>query len=436
MHPHSSPTARFTLYLIFLAAISFIHLQIDRSQTFTLGMVYGISFFAYAWLTFVEKISWKPMLILGLLARFVLFPDLPSLSDDFYRFIWDGYLVASEVSPYLQIPNDIILSEVHGLTPELLASLNSQGTFSVYPPLNQLLYYLAVMISHDLLTQVNFLRFLAILADVISAYVLFQVLRSNKKHLAAAFFLNPLLILESTGNLHIEGLMIATILVSLVWLKRQQWLLSGGWMGLAVGIKLLPAFWVPFFLWNFRWKRSLLWGAGVFAIMAVTLGYLLVDHQYEGFMTSVDLYRRKFEFNASLYYLFREVGFWHKGYNIIGTLGPALAKVSLFLILIYSWLAARWKRPVPETLLLVWMIYLLLSSTIHPWYILPMIPLGLMAGYYFPVVWSLLIFVSYFGYTKSGYEPPYVWIVIEYTVVYAYAAYEIYRHFQKSADHH
>jgi alpha-1,6-mannosyltransferase len=433
MQRHSTVTSRYTFYFVFIVAISFIQLQVDRSQSLTLGIVYTISFFTYGWLTFAEKIGWRDLVIVGLVARLLLFFSLPSLSDDFYRFLWDGMLIREGVSPYSTIP------ELSSLTDptfrELLPMLNSPAYYSVYPPLMQLQFFLATSISESMLAQVNTMRIFAVLADYASVYILYQFLGSDKKHLAAAFFLNPLLILESTGNLHSEGLLIAVLMVALFWLRRQKWIYAGGWIGLAVGIKLLPAMWIPFTAWRHRWRDALMIGLGIL-ITGITLAPLLIDHQYEGLLASIELYRKKFEFNGSIYYLFREIGFAQKGYNIIGTLGPALAKWSLALILIYSWLAERLKKPVPETFMLIWTIYLLLSSSVHPWYILPLIPLGLMGGYYFPIIWSFLIFTTYFGYQATGYEHPYLWIVIEYTLTLSYLGYEIYLHTKKPVTGH
>ena len=63
-------------------------------------------------------------------------------------------------------------------------------------------------------------------------------------------------------------------------------------------------------------------------------------------------------------------------------------------------------------------IYLLLSATIHPWYLLPLLGLGLFTNYSFPIVWSFTIFFSYliYGYFKNQEEIR--WIIdTEYAIV-------------------
>ena len=59
-----------------------------------------------------------------------------------------------------------------------------------------------------------------------------------------------------------------------------------------------------------------------------------------------------------------------------------------------------------------------MSTTIHPWYILTLIPLGLLSGHWYPVIWSFTVFWSYFGYNYTGYDLPIWWILGEYIILF------------------
>jgi alpha-1,6-mannosyltransferase len=140
---------------------------------------------------------------------------------------------------------------------------------------------------------------------------------------------------------------------------------------------------------------------------------------------SLDLYFRKFEFNASFYYLLREIGFWWKGYNIIATLGPQLALWGGVLILVVSW--GNWPkdRNLFQALSIVFLIYYLAATTVHPWYVVPLVALSVFSGYKFPILWSYTILWTYIGYTATGYEVPWWVITIEYLSVIGVFIWEV-----------
>ncbi|MFT4738768.1 MAG: hypothetical protein ACJAZM_002558 [Cyclobacteriaceae bacterium] len=413
----------YTFAFIFLAAISALQLYIERHQSFTLLFVFGIAFIALLWLAFEQQISFREILIIGLSARAITFFGLPTLSDDLYRFIWDGFLLQEGLSPYALIPSDV----VNVVMPEgLLSQLNSPHYYSVYPPLHQVLFYVSVALQDSLLGQANVMRSIIVLMETIGAYQLYLLLPKERKHLISLYFLNPLLIIESTGNLHVEGLVTVVILFMIAALSKKHLLLTAVSFALAVGLKLLPLIWLPLLAWHHRWHDGIKFTTLAVCITSIILLPLFFDTNYIGLLESLQLYQQKFEFNASIYYVLRVGGFWIKGYNIIESLGPTLAILTACSIIVFSVATGLRQNMKPtEGLMWVWFMYLLFANTVHPWYILPLIPLGLLAGYYFPVIWSFLVLLSYVGYTEVGYEPHFVWIITEYLLLFAFISYEI-----------
>jgi alpha-1,6-mannosyltransferase len=88
---------------------------------------------------------------------------VPALSNDFFRFIWDGELITNGINPYAHKPDDLIsfggfLDEdrmrvlYHGMG-EL-----SQQSYSCYPPLNQLFFVIPAALSDTITTQLLFSR--------------------------------------------------------------------------------------------------------------------------------------------------------------------------------------------------------------------------------------------------------------------------------------
>jgi alpha-1,6-mannosyltransferase len=417
--------AGYSLIFVFIASIFSIHHLISREESFTLGIVYTIAFAAYTWISYVDKPDWKLILGVGLIARIILFWDIPSLSDDFYRFLWDGSLVNTGTSPYLYTPNELPSEITFPNQALLLSHLNSPAYFSVYTPLHQLIFATSTFIFQDVLSQINVIRVFFIAGDLISLFILKSLVTPRQMSMISVLFLNPLLILEGVGNLHIEVMTIPLIILCLTLLIRQKTILASIPLSLAIGLKLTPALLLPAIAWRYRWKKGTYLSAFAFGLIAIFLLPVFLADGVTHIKESLALYQRTFEFNASLYYLLREVGFWYKGYNIIATLGPALSRISAaFILLLVLW--GSWKKlPTTDLMLFSWTIYILLSTTIHPWYILPLLPLAVITGYYYPVVWTFTVFFSYFGYTSEGYVTPFGWISIEYAIVYGILIYEI-----------
>ena len=413
-----NPFGFFSFAIIFLLSIAAIGLWIDRHQSSALLLSFVSAFVAY--LAILQaKDSFNQLLILGILARLALFFGLPSLSDDVFRFIWDGILLKNDIHPFEHLPSHYLDQPLEGLTQGLYDRLNSPEYFTIYPPLNQGLFWLSVQFGESWLLNSNIIRFVLLGADVASFYLLRSLLSmyQRNEHLALWYFLNPLVILEFTGNLHFEGIVVCFVLLGIYGLQKDRiWTASFGF-GLAIGAKLLPMIYLPFIF--LRGIRNRTWWIAIFAglIGLLTLVPMLNEPFIHGMRSSLDLYFRKFEFNASLYFVGREIGYWVYGYNNIAKIGPLLSFISLSSILLVSGIAASKKWSVPNSLLLILCIYLLFGTVVHPWYILPLIAFGLLSGYRFPIVWSLMIFLTYVGYTASGFELPMWIVVVEYVSV-------------------
>ena len=146
------------------------------------------------------------------------------------------------------------------------------------------------------------------------------------------------------------------------------------------------------------------------------------------------LYFNKFEFNASLYYLVREFGFWKYGYNIIQTVGWKLGLITFVLILTFVWIRSRQSKMKQDdstnhVLFQDWMwmlsIYFLFTTTLHPWYISTLLALSVFTSYRYPTIWTGMIFLTYAGYTTDSFHEVLWLTAIEYIIVYGYLAYEL-----------
>lgn len=374
------------------------------------------------------ELSWKLILAVGIVARLVLFAGLPGLSDDYYRFIWDGRLLEIGISPFAELP--IWYMQEGNSSPEidssLFALLNSPNYYTVYPPISQFTFWLSAVLSSSIAGSVLVMRLVIFGAELLNFFLIRQLLSSYQKSdsLVALYFLNPLVILELTGNLHFEGVMLSFVLLTVLYHRSKKDIPAGLALAGGVATKLIPLALAPLFITSDPPKRWIIIGTSCVIGLVVLFVPIIDSSLIDGLQNSLTLFVQKFEFNASIYYLTREVGFWVRGYNIIETLGPALTKITVATIVIYAFLSRK-NSNLSERMMWVWLIYLALALIVHPWYCIPMIGLCLVTNYRFPIYWSGLIFLSYIGYEASGYAPPFFWIIIEYVGLYLLMIWEI-----------
>jgi alpha-1,6-mannosyltransferase len=418
------------LSLILYILISYLT---PRHASYALLIQYILLFGAFLWMLQVRVSDRYTDLayLAGFIFRLSLLFLVPNLSDDVYRFIWDGRLTVNGINPYAYLPEHFLSNEDYadsGLTPYLFG-LFGKNTHSSYPPLNQLVFLLAVYISpNSMFGSIILIRLVILIAETGNILLIRKILRKKGQpgRLGLLYALNPLIILELTGNLHFEGIMIFFLLLSLNYLHRERFIAAGICLGLGILTKLLPLILLPY-LW-IRFKKNGL--RLVIAALVVTFaGFLPFSGLLSstGFIQSLALYFYKLEFNASIYFLVRQIGYWIAGFNIIWIAGPLLGLIAFLLILRFSFSGTAKKRQIEEIWIWLLMIYMALTTTLHPWYIVTLAALSLFTAYRFPIIWTFFIFLTYLGYSESGYVPNYWLIALEYIIVYAIMIWEIRR---------
>ena len=423
--------------LLSAAAYGALAYATPRAQFGQLLGLFGVAFGLYAVL-----LRWPLPLRTGLLAALLLrllwLPSLPTLSDDYHRFRWDGLLVAAGINPFQYRPDEfdfrsslfvvrsgpekVVADNKQQTTSNelrlLYPRLNSPHYYSVYPPVCQAVFGLAAgVFPASERGAVLLMRLVLLLTEAATAGLLLALLRQRglPQQRALWYLLNPLVIVELTGNLHFEALVVALLLLSLLLLERGRWAWSAGALGLAVGTKLLPLLVLPLLLRRLGWRRFVGYAVLTGLVVALLFAPFLSAELVRNIGRSLNLYFRSFEFNASFYYLLRAGGYWLTGYNQIARIGPALALGSVVLAL---GLTLGEKRPtwvtLPGTLLLLLTSYYLLATIVHPWYLTPLVALSVLTRYRYALVWSGLAVLSYAAYQTIAYtENPWL-LTLEY----------------------
>lgn len=417
--------------LLYGLGLTYIAYFLRRTDTLPLllsfGGLFGLCLYSYR---YAKQVSLSQWLLLAILLRLLLLPAVPTLSDDFYRFIWDGRLLLAGEHPFTHIPSWYMQAgapSLAGLTPELYSRLNSPEYYTIYPPLHQATFYLAAFVGREsLLLSLLSLRIPLILAEAGTLWLILKLLQQYKMpgKLSLLYALNPLVILECIGNLHFEAFMVFFLLLGIYLLNSYQqhpriFFLASAAAAFAAAIasKLLPLMFLPFLLRKLGLRAFLLFFLFGFLLTLALFLPLYSPELLAGFQGSLSLYYQKFEFNASLYYLLREAGYWFKGYNIIGTAGPFMVLLATGCIFLFSLSRKAEKLRLPTGMLWVYTLFLVSSLTVHPWYIIPLLVFSLFTRYRFPLLWSGLVFLTYAAYGEGGFAESKLVLAIEYGCV-------------------
>src|SRR5690606_34182876 len=162
---------------------------------------YGLYFF-----TIVKKKGpWQWWVFAALLCRLLFAFQFPLLSDDIFRFFFDGMLTIHGESPYGVIPATLADISSLSMDPSILSKMNSPDYYTVYPPVSQLVFA-AGALTKDIVSANIIMALIMLLAEGIAMCFLIRLLQKRQIPLSNIlwYYLNPLVILEGFGNLHFE----------------------------------------------------------------------------------------------------------------------------------------------------------------------------------------------------------------------------------------
>jgi hypothetical protein len=325
-----------------------------------------------------------------------------TLSDDVYRYQWDGRAQRANLNPYIVYPN---APELEWLQNPEHPEPPGEETPTFYPPLSEF--------SYRLIETVPGYKRVSTLLDLASVVVLMMLLAAMKQplHRVLAYAWNPTILISFALSGHFDSLAIVMFLTALLFLVTNRPALSVGTLALAFLSKFFPIVLLPTFL-----KRTRLAYAGLFLfiILAFYAPFAPAGLQLFGGLKN---YARDWENNAGL---FRLLNFF-----VRSRFGAKLI-VSLLVLAAIGYLVKRQAAPMWSSLVLTGGV-LLLSPTAYPWYFTWSIPF---LCFYPSAAWLLMSVTSVLAYTPAivfGAGEPLknsiLMLSLEYGPVFAWLAY-------------
>ena len=409
--------------ILSIVAYFYFSYALKRYDHINLGISIALLFTGYYFI-FKKPIKYSLMVGLGVVFRLIFLFSIPNLSQDFYRFIWDGQLIINGLNPYLFTPNELINTH-HTLFTQMeplykgMGALSAQH-FSNYPPIHQLPFVIAALISkNSILGSVIILRIIIILADIgilIYGKKLLELLKLPTQNIFY-YFLNPLVVIELTGNLHFEALMLFFLVVSLYFLYKQKLIHSAIFMGFSILTKLLPVFFLPLLINRLKFKKTLLYSTLIIGCIIVLCLPFFEFQFLKNYGKTVGLWFTNFEFNSSFYSLGKSAMSKNFGIQLIEHMSYVVPFLMAVFTLYFSLQKTTETKKIIQSFFWILTIYFLMSTTVHPWYITTLVFLSCFTNYKFALAWSATIFFSYFAYHKSGVESNTLFELIEYVSV-------------------
>ncbi len=392
------------------------HLALFTGYTLLFGGLLGY------WYYHKETSSLTKFVLLAIILRFIPIFAVPALTDDFYRFIWDGILLLEGKNPYMYIPSAFDTTTLSKLQLELLSNMNSPSYHSVYPPVCQGFFAIAAFIGNGSITMALLtLHFEILIAEIGSILLIRKLIKIYKVKPSNAhfYYFNPLIIIELNGSIHFEAYMIFFVLLGIYFIKKAK--VGSGALSFSLGIlvKLLPAMFVPLFFQRLSNNKNVKFILYISLLIIVFCIPFINKDAIIGLFKGLGLYFQKFEFNASLYHALLQVGYWFKGYYITQSASVIMPVTAMILIVGYiSIEKSKLNSTLAVSMMWVMIIYIICSSTVHPWYITPMVAFGIFSKSRIYIWWSFIVFYTYIGYGPEGYTENYYVKAIEYIVLF------------------
>jgi hypothetical protein len=358
-----APALLVFLFLIFDAALLF-HFSFKEDIELYLFCFFLLCISQFALFGQID-LSAKKIILLSLLVKLPLIFSVPFLSDDIYRYLWDGMISLNGINPYAYAPNSASLAEfAKGF--EYHALINHPNLTTLYLPFAQLFFLLNAAIGGDIIgLKLIFAGF-----DLASLVLFAKLLPKNTQSKALLIFaFHPLVLMETYSSGHFEGIFVFFVILTIYAYKRQsrRHFILGTILGM-----LTKGYNILFLFYKRKWLATLVLSAG---LLFLSLS-LLTTAKSNG----LSAYHSDFSFNNPIFSFFYSN--FMQDYHLINDLLPysSFSKIlTLLTVALISYLALYPVRKNFERFLLfLSSIVIFGSATVYPWYLLVLIPLSLL----------------------------------------------------------
>jgi hypothetical protein len=445
------PSLLFTFGIPVMIITSYLFLALQHDLRMSVPALIGSTAIVIFSLTIViyagkrHSITWSPLLIISIavLIRIPFLLRTPELSDDIYRYVWDGLQMLKGYNPYSLAPADTQLSGESSVL--LLRHVNHPELVTIYPPVAQLVFALGSFLSGSVIGMKTVL----VVMDIAACILILRVL--SVMHLpawrAVLYAWHPLPVIEIAASGHIDSAGLLFLLICLMavvsgtksskptlqakatllspFKKNILFLSAGMVLGCAVFVKLFPIIFLPAFIIFIPEQRKLIFLAGFLsAILGLMLPFV---PDIFNMLVTLSVYLQNWEFSGFLFRSLREVTTSGNSARLVLN-AVFLSAVSFFSVSLFyrekkyermvrtgqspqgsnpgqSGMSDNLSASFIKTIYGIALLYLLLTPTLHPWYALYLVCLFPFFAEPGGLILSWSVFLSYYvliNYTLLG----------------------------------
>ena len=423
----------FTIFIFFVylsTSIGYFFLPADGSAFPGFIFLYTTQYVGYFFLIYRIRegnaLNLKFFIGLAIAVRVLLAFSSPIIEDDYWRYLWDGRVLAHFLNPYAFAPDNPYYDSLDVF---YRSKIGFKEFGTIYPPVAIAVFAIAHLVKADSLL---ILKLILILFDLMTGHIIWKWLkyRNQNTNWSLIYLLSPLVLKEIANSGHLDSVAVFFTTLSFYLLetnlkseKKEIVSSFGVWVSfaLAVGSKIYPIILLPLII---RFNKSWIKGFCLFLLL-IFLFYLPFFSARGDLLDGTKAFAKYWLFNASLYSIFS---------YLINSVIEALSLPFSSLIgqefvakIFVGFLCAgfclfiakktRHTRSLPTASSLSIGSVLLLSPVVNSWYVLWLLPFACFDSGFIWLIFSYLISMSYSWF----YDPDTVnyFVLLEYAIFYS-----------------
>lgn len=307
------------------------------------------------------------------LLHLVVLSGVPAFEDDHYRFIWDGWQIATFGTPY-GTPPEAFFGDVRVpiALREILDGVNNPDVPTIYGPALELLFGGIYAVAG---TKLIGLRLAFTLANLV---LIALMLRRYPAERVALFAWNPLVVSEIALHVHPDGVMTLALFAGVMLLRSRPGL-AGILFALAAGVKL-----VALAAWPLLLRTRPVATLSATVTLVGLYAFFLLQGSGAGF-ESTATFATQWHFNPLAY----QPILWVMPSDPARLVTAAIAGMGVL------WLHARGEGRIDITIAAIFGLILFFAPAVNAWYLLWLLPFAAAGRQVWPFAATVALPLSY-----------------------------------------